>query len=141
MMLATVVGNVLVVAGAGLIASAAVGLLRLPDVYNRTNAVAKAAALGVTLVLAGVMFLIPTLTAVLTLLAAIAAQLFTAPIAGYAVGRAAYRSGAPLTGATHRDELAPRLGRRRPPVAGGAAAGGLGAAAGGAGPGSAADGS
>lgn len=104
----TVVGDALVVLGAFLVVAAAVGMLRLPDAYSRTNAVAKAAALGVSCVLAGVMVLMPSPTTIVTLLLAIVAQLFTAPIAGYAVGRAAYRSGVPLAPTTHRDDLADR---------------------------------
>jgi multicomponent Na+:H+ antiporter subunit G len=107
-MMLTVLGEIVAAAGVALIAAAAIGILRMPDVYNRINAVAKAAALGVSLVLAGVLLMMPSpLTAVVVVLA-IAAQLFTAPIAGYAVGRAAYRSGAPLTSATYRDDLAAR---------------------------------
>lgn len=108
----TVAGDTLVVIGAVLIATAAVGMLRLPDVYNRTNAVAKAATLGVTCVLAGVALLVPSQATLVTLLLAIAAQLFTAPIAGYALGRAAYRSGVPMASITHRDDLAARRPRR-----------------------------
>lgn len=106
------IGYALVLLGAGLIVTAAVGMVRLPDVYNRTNAVAKAAALAVSCVLAGVMVLMPSPATIITLLLAIAAQLFTAPIAGYAVGRAAYRSGAPLAPTTHRDDLAARARAR-----------------------------
>jgi len=104
----TVIGNGLILVGVVLIAVAAAGLFRLPDVYNRTNAVAKAAALGVTVVLIGVGVLLPGRTTIILLVLAIAAQLFTAPIAGYAVGRAGYRSGAQLAPNTHRDELAER---------------------------------
>jgi multicomponent Na+:H+ antiporter subunit G len=107
-MLQTVAGEILAAAGVVLIAAAAVGILRMPDVYNRINAVAKAAALGVSLVLAGVLVLMPTPVTALVVVLAIAAQLFTAPIAGYSVGRAAYRSGAPLTPTTYRDDLADR---------------------------------
>jgi multicomponent Na+:H+ antiporter subunit G len=113
----TVVGEVLAAAGVALIAAAAVGILRMPDVYNRINAVAKAAALGVSLVLAGVLLMKPSVVTAVVVVLAIAAQLFTAPIAGYAVARAAYRSGAPLTSATHRDDLAARPALpRTPPV-------------------------
>jgi multicomponent Na+:H+ antiporter subunit G len=101
----SVVGNGLVVAGVLLVAAAAVGMLRLPDVYNRTNAVAKAASLAVSLVLLGVLILMPSPRVAISLVLAIAAQLFTAPIAGYAVGRAARRSGAPLSPSTHRNDL------------------------------------
>ena len=57
-------GDVFVALGIGLIAVAAVGLLRLPDVYNRANAVAKAAGLGLVSVLLGVVILAPGVTAV-----------------------------------------------------------------------------
>jgi multicomponent Na+:H+ antiporter subunit G len=102
----TAVGDGLVVLGVFLVVAAAAGMLRLPDAYSRTNAVAKAAALGVSCVLAGVLVLMPSPTTIVTLSLAIVAQLLTAPIAGYAVGRAAYRSGAPLSPATYRDDLA-----------------------------------
>lgn len=114
----TVIGQILVALGAGLIGTAALGLFRLPDVYIRTNAVAKGSALGVMLVLTGVMVLMPSPTTVVTGLLAIAAQLFTAPISGYAVGRAAYWSGVPLAPNTHLDELAryrDQLGRQPGP--------------------------
>ena len=53
----TVVGDLFVALGVFLIGVAAIGLLRLPDVYNRANAVAKAASLGLVLVLLGVVVL------------------------------------------------------------------------------------
>jgi multicomponent Na+:H+ antiporter subunit G len=114
-MLQSVAGNGLVVAGTVLVAAAAVGILRLPDVFNRTNAVAKAVALGVSLILAGVLVLTPSPTTTVIVVLAIAAQLFTAPIAGYAVARAAYRSGAPMTPSTYRDDLTGRRQPRQPP--------------------------
>jgi multicomponent Na+:H+ antiporter subunit G len=112
-----VLGHALVVIGTALIFGATVGIIRLPDLYNRTNAVAKAAALGVSLILAGVAVLRPSLTTVLILVLAIAAQLFTAPIAGYAVARAGYRSGVTMSPKTHRDDLAElyRAGRAERP--------------------------
>lgn len=102
----TLVADALVALGALLILTAALGMVRLPDIYHRTNAVAKASALGITLILLGVLVLRPSVGLAVTLLLAIFAQLFTAPIAGYTVGRAAYRSGTPLHRSTHRDDLA-----------------------------------
>lgn len=99
----------LTIVGTALIAVAAIGLIRLPDAYNRANAVAKAASLGMVCVLLGVLASRPGVTTAIILLLAMALQLFTAPIGGYAVGRCAYRSGAPLTPATHRDELGGRV--------------------------------
>lgn len=115
----TLIGDGLLVAGTLLIVSAAAGMVRLPDVFQRTNAVSKAATLGVSCVLAGVAVLIPSYLTITTVVLAIAAQLFTAPVSGYAVGRAAYRSGAPLHPSTHRDDLAAVTARRGDPAGGG----------------------
>lgn len=109
-------GDVFVALGIGLIAVAAVGLLRLPDVYNRANAVAKAAGLGLVSVLLGVVILAPGVTAVVTLLVAMALQLFTVPITGYKIGEAAYLSGAPFvpgTAGTEHLEPPPESGPPR----------------------------
>jgi len=92
-----VVAHALIRLGALLIGVAALGLVRLPDVFTRANAVAKAASLGVVCILLGVVVLGPGPTAVVTLLVAVVAQLFPVPVAGYAIGRAAHRSGAPAT--------------------------------------------
>lgn len=100
-----IVARVLVITGTLLMAIGAVGLVRLPDVFNRTNAVAKASSLGMVCLLLGVMAWAPDKLAVLTLIPAILLQLLTSPISGFAIGRAAYRSHAPLIEATHVNEL------------------------------------
>jgi len=100
-----VLGGVLVVAGAGLVALAGVGLLRFPDAYSRMNAVTKAATLGVVLVLLGALLREQSWQSAAAVLVAVALQLFTAPVGGFALGRAAYRAGTPLGSATRYDEL------------------------------------
>lgn len=102
----SVAGQLLIGLGGFLMVSAAVGMIRLPDVIHRTNAVAKAAVLGLALILLGVVVLMPTPLVMVTAALSLAAQLFTAPVSGYAVGRAAHRSGAPLSPATFRNDLA-----------------------------------
>lgn len=109
-MLVTVTAGVLLAVGALLIAVAAVGLLRLPDAYNRMNAVAKAATLGLVCVLLGVLLHDPGWRSAAVLGAAVALQLLTAPVGGFAVARAAYRAGAPLAASTRYDRLADRRG-------------------------------
>ena len=99
------VAGVLVTGGTGLIFIAAVGLVRLPDAYNRANAVAKAAARGVVSVLLGVLLLEPAPATIVILGLGAVLQLLTAPFGAYAAARAAYRSGAPLAASTHRDDL------------------------------------
>ncbi|WP_046470023.1 monovalent cation/H(+) antiporter subunit G [Allosalinactinospora lopnorensis] len=102
------VGGVLIALGVGLTLLAGIGLLRLPDAYNRMNAVAKAASLGVVLTLAGTVILMPDPAAVVKTLVAIVLQLITAAVGGFAIARAAYRSGTPLARINRFDELAER---------------------------------
>ncbi len=112
-----VLGGLLVAAGVFLVAVAALGLLRFPDAYGRMNAVTKAASLGVVLILGGALFIAPSWFAVVKLLLAIALQLVTAPVGGFALGRAAYRAGTPLAPVTGYDELGDaieRAGNPRP---------------------------
>lgn len=103
--------SVLLVVGTALVVVSAVGLVRLPDAYNRINAVAKAASLGAVGVLLGVLLLMPSVRTAVVLTLAISLQLFTAPLGGFALARAAYRSRVPLATVTWHDDLADR----RPP--------------------------
>lgn len=100
-----ILGGVFATLGTALIAVAGLGLMRLPDTYNRINAVTKAATLGVVLVLVGIMVIAPSLTSLTLLSLAILLQLLTTPFGSYAIGRAAHRSGTPLAPVTHHDEL------------------------------------
>ena len=88
-----VTGDVLAVTGTALVAIAAIGLLRLPDAYNRANAVSKAASLGVVCVLLGVLVLMLTPFTAVILGLSVILQLLTTPFGAYAAARAAYRSG------------------------------------------------
>ena len=101
----TVAGSALITLGAVLVMLAGIGVIRFPDVFCRANAATKAAGLGVACLLAGAALLIGTLDAGVKLAIAIALQFATAPISGHVMGRAAYRSGAPLTASTHIDDL------------------------------------
>ncbi|MGW0506572.1 monovalent cation/H(+) antiporter subunit G [Micromonospora sp. NPDC003241] len=113
-MIRTVLAWALLLLGTVLISISAVGLVRLPDVYHRMNAVAKAASLGLSCVLLGVLLLIPSVRTAVVVLVAVGLQLFTAPVGGYALARAAYRAGAPLAPITRYDELDGRVGDGRP---------------------------
>ncbi|NDL60449.1 monovalent cation/H(+) antiporter subunit G [Phytoactinopolyspora mesophila] len=87
------------------IAVAALGIIRLPDVYSRLSAVTKAATLGVVLILAGAFLNKPSWQSLITLGLAAALQFVTAPVGGFALGRAAFRSKSPLAAATGYDQL------------------------------------
>lgn len=102
---ADVLGQALLLGGSLLVGVAALGLLRLPDVYSRINAGTKAAALGLVLVLLGCVVLAPTVGSVLVLLVAIALLLFTVPISGFEIAQAARLTGTTVSELTHHDEL------------------------------------
>jgi multicomponent Na+:H+ antiporter subunit G len=88
-------------------ALSAFGLIRLPDVYLRSHAATKSATLGVLFVLTGVFFclLIKDGHVSIKLLLGIVFVFMTSPVAGHLNGRAAYRSGVPLSERTVRDDL------------------------------------
>jgi multicomponent Na+:H+ antiporter subunit G len=100
-----VITSVLLLFGAGLMLLAAVGVARLPDVFARLQAGTKAASLGLAAIFAGTAIATAGTVSVIKLLLAIAFQFATAPVAAHVIGRAAYRSGAPMWEGTVVDEL------------------------------------
>ena len=85
---------------------AAVGLVRLPDLYLRMSATSKAATLGASLVLLGAALHFSTAAAAGKALVIVAFLFLTAPVAAHAIGRAGYRRRSPLWEGTVADELA-----------------------------------
>jgi multicomponent Na+:H+ antiporter subunit G len=101
----SIIGGFLLGSGVALTLLAAVGILRFPDVLTRASASTKAAGLGVAMVLGGAAFLFGTTEAAVKLTIAVILQFLTAPVSGHVIGRAAYRSGAPLWEGTRIDDL------------------------------------
>ena len=97
----------LALAGAVFCAISAFGLIRLPDVYLRSHAATKSAALGVLFVLVGafVYFWAVDGDINVKLLLAIVFVFITSPVAGHLNGRAAYRSGVKLWKGSVRDDF------------------------------------
>lgn len=112
----TIAAYAFMLLGSGLILLAGGGVLRFPDVFTRANAATKAAGLGVACVLLGAALAIGTWEAGIKLGLAALLQFVSAPIAGHVMGRAAYRSGAPLAPSTHIDDLAEAVERREAPT-------------------------
>lgn len=95
-------------AGTGLALLAAVGVLRLPDVYTRLSATSKAAPLGTALLLFAAAGAFGG-AAIAARVAGIAVFLcLTAPVAAHLLARAAYVSGTPRWRGTRSDALAER---------------------------------
>ncbi len=81
----------------------AMGVLRMPDVYNRMQAGTKATTMGSILTLIGVGMAVTEWLPKLVLL--ILFILFTNPISSHALARAAHHAGIKLTEKSVRDNL------------------------------------
>jgi len=84
---------------------AAIGVVRMPDIYMRLSVASKASTLGATLILSAVALFFETTAVTGKIIAIIAFTLLTAPVAAHMLGRAAYFSGIPLWEKSVRDEL------------------------------------
>lgn len=98
-------GALLLLGGALLCLTAAVGVLRLPDFFMRMHAATKAGVAGSGLVLLGVAALHGDPATWVKAALAVLFLLITTPVAGHLIGRAGYVSGAPLWRGTHEDAL------------------------------------
>lgn len=98
------IGAVISILGGAFLVLASVGLLRMPDVYNRMQAGTKATTLGSILFLLGIGVAFPEwLGRVVVLIVFIA---FTNPISSHALIRAVHAVGIPLAPTTVKDDLA-----------------------------------
>jgi multicomponent Na+:H+ antiporter subunit G len=86
---------------------AAIGVVRLPDVYTRNHAASKSATLGVLSILLGLFmyYLLIDHIANARVLLGIVFVFITSPIAGHLIMRAAYNVGVPLWKNTVQDDL------------------------------------
>lgn len=88
--------GVLMLGGTLFMFVAAVGLLRLPDLYTRMHAVTKAGTLGIGLVLLSAAVSFTDLSVAARALVALLFVLFTAPVSAHMIGRAGYLGGVSL---------------------------------------------
>ncbi|HZH86583.1 MAG TPA: monovalent cation/H(+) antiporter subunit G, partial [Brumimicrobium sp.] len=84
---------------------AAIGLLRMPDLYLRMSVTTKAATLGVGLILLGLALYYMETSITTRVIAIIVFLLLTAPISAHVIGRASYFVGVPMWKKTKIDEL------------------------------------
>ena len=83
-----------------------VGLVRLPDVYNRLQAATKCVTLGTCSILFGTFLIVGFNAAGIKALLAIVFLLLTAPVAAHAIARGAHRSGVALWSGSVVDQYA-----------------------------------
>src|SRR5690606_12894410 len=112
----SVVGQVLIVAGSLVFASATVGLVRLPDAYTRSSSNGTAAGIGVGLILTGAFFFVPGLATAVKLVVAVLLQLITSPVGGMAIARSAYLAGGAVSTPARHADLAGALAERAEPA-------------------------
>ena len=109
---AVVAGTLAVVGSLGFLVSA-VALLRVRDAVSRVNSLGPATAVGLPLILTSALIQ-QSLTngwswlSLAKVILAIAGSVVVSSVASNTLGRAAYRSGAPLDPATEPNELAGR---------------------------------
>lgn len=108
-----IVATVFIVIGSIVCLFSAVGMLRFPDVYNRSHAASKSSALGVLSVLSGtfLFFIFSDGFVSIRLLLGIFFIFLTAPVGAHMVCRSAYRTGVKLWDKSSQDDLR-RLSRK-----------------------------
>ncbi|MGE0823022.1 MAG: monovalent cation/H(+) antiporter subunit G [Candidatus Binatia bacterium] len=72
------------------------GLVRLPDVYNRLQAATKCVTMGTCSILFGTFLMVGFVAAGMKALLCMLFLVLTAPVGAHAIARAAHRSGIPL---------------------------------------------
>lgn len=92
------------VAGAGFALLAAVGLLRMPDVFTRMQASTKASTLGLGCLLLGAALQLGDFASFIRVVSIGAFILLTTPVAAHVIARAAYLADIPLWEGTVLDD-------------------------------------
>ena len=102
-LLGDITGNLFLLIGSLFLFSAGLGVLRMPDTYNRIQTGTKATTLGTILVLVGLAFLHPAWTFKLIIL--IFFVMLTNPVSSHALARASHAIGVFETETTAIDKL------------------------------------
>lgn len=115
-----VIVALLLIIGSAFTLVAAIGVVRMPDVYMRLQVSTKGATLGTgVLMLAVALFFLPQAEIAVRALLIVGFVFLTTPISGHMLARAAYLVGVPLWENTVIDELEgrydPESGELHPP--------------------------
>lgn len=105
-----ILGGLLLIGGAAFLLFGGLGLVRMPDLFNRIQAGTKATTLGTLLSLSGVACLQPDWALKLLLIGLFI--LFTNPISSQVLARAAHRIGTEETAKTTVDLLTENRGEQ-----------------------------
>jgi multicomponent Na+:H+ antiporter subunit G len=102
--------------GIAFILIAAIGIIRMPDVYTRMSAVTKAVALGVGFILMGVVFHFNDTTVLVKATVIFVFLVFSLSVSAHVIGLAAYEDRTPMTDQTFLDELKDAFGKEAAPA-------------------------
>jgi multicomponent Na+:H+ antiporter subunit G len=99
------ISDILLLAGTLLLLLAAIGMIRMPDLYTRMQSASKASTLGIACVLLALAFHFPGVSVNARVLVAIFFFFLTTPVTAHLIGRASYFVGVPLWKGTVINEL------------------------------------
>jgi multicomponent Na+:H+ antiporter subunit G len=102
-MMSEIIGSLIIFVGSVFLLLASIGVLRMPDCYNRIQTGTKATTLGLMLVLLGVTVYHPGWGWKLLVLAFFV--LLTNPVSSHALAKAAHKSGISMACETVVDQL------------------------------------
>ena len=98
-------GALLILGGAVFTLIAAIGVVRLPDLFSRMHAAAKPQMLGLMLLCSGIVLMMRSLAWAGVCILILGIQVIAAPVGSHMLGRAAYRDGLAKTAMLVVDEL------------------------------------
>lgn len=99
------ISNGLMLTGTTFLLLAAIGVVRMPDLFTRMQSASKASTLGIACVLLALAFHFPGVSVNIRVVGTITFFFLTAPITAHLIGRAAYFVGVPVWKGTVIDEL------------------------------------
>ncbi len=104
-MINDIITAALMLSGAAFMFLAALGIVRMPDLFIRMHAATKSGTLGVSGMILAIAVHFQDFGVAIQALLVILFLFLTAPVAAHLIARAAYRVGTPLWGNTVVDEL------------------------------------
>jgi len=94
--MSSIIGLIFISLGLAFDLFGALGLVRLPDVYNRLQAATKCVTLGTCSILFGTFLIVGPTAAGIKALLCMVFLLLTSPVAAHAIARGAHRAGVKL---------------------------------------------
>ena len=113
-----VVTAIVWLAGSAFALLAAIGVLRMPDVFTRMQASTKASTLGLGCLLIGTAVQFGDVPSFMRVASIGAFVLLTTPVSGHVIARASYFAGIPLWQGTVLDERRDAVAERQPDAPG-----------------------